>query len=63
MHSVERQPITVGAAARILRVCEDTMCRLERDGILRAVRTRSGMRIFEQCEVEQLTAQRAQERR
>jgi len=54
-----RNPVLISEAARILECCADTVRRLEAAGVLRAVRTPSGMRIFERREVEQLAAQRA----
>jgi excisionase family DNA binding protein len=56
--AAEHQPITVSGAARILEVSEDTVRRLHASGVLRAVRTPAGMRIFDRDDVEQLAARR-----
>jgi excisionase family DNA binding protein len=62
LNAAEHQPITVSGAARILGCSEDTVRRLEGAGVLRAVRTPAGMRIFERSDVEQLATRRAGER-
>jgi excisionase family DNA binding protein len=58
MDTSEHQPITVSGAARILECSEDTVRRLETSGQLQAVRTPSGMRIFERRAVEEFAARR-----
>jgi excisionase family DNA binding protein len=54
----EHRPITVSGAARILEVSEDTVRRLEAAGVLPAIRTQTGTRLFERRAVEALAAQR-----
>ncbi len=56
------QIVSVGEAARILGLCEDTVRRLADDGRLPVTRTSNGFRIFERRAVEQLAERRAQER-
>jgi excisionase family DNA binding protein len=58
---MSNQPVTVGEAARILRVSEDTVRRLESKGTLRAARTGSGVRIFDRGEVERVATTRARD--
>ena len=58
----EHQPITVGEAARILRVSEDTVRRYDATGVLKAARTSSGIRIFNRAEVERVALERTEGR-
>jgi DNA-binding transcriptional MerR regulator len=51
-------PITVSIAAHILKCSEHTVRRLEAAGVLRALRTPAGVRIFDRGDVEQLAARR-----
>jgi excisionase family DNA binding protein len=60
--SIEHQPITVGEAARILRVSEDTVRRYDAAGVLKAARTSSGVRIFDRRDVERVAADRDRRR-
>ncbi len=55
--------ITVGEAARILRVGEETVRRLADTGQLNASRTSTGLRIFERGEVERLAVERLTSKR
>jgi DNA-binding transcriptional MerR regulator len=56
-----QNPITTGAAARILHTSESTVRNLEQRGVLTVVRTESGLRLFdpEQCHI--VAARRAAE--
>ena len=56
--------LMVGEVARIIRRCEDTVRRLADGGVLPAIRTSRGLRIFERRAVEEFAARlREQERR
>ncbi|MEP7307329.1 MAG: MerR family transcriptional regulator [Acidobacteriota bacterium] len=50
--------ITTSAVARALQRSEGTVRNLERRGILTAVRTESGIRLFDRGQVEAVAAQR-----
>lgn len=50
-------PITTATAARILGKSEGTVRQMERRGLLRAIRTDRGVRIFDQVAVERLALQ------
>ena len=52
-----KEPVTVGLAARILQVSEQTVRNFERDGKLRAIRV-GQLRLFARRLVERLAAQR-----
>jgi excisionase family DNA binding protein len=56
-------PLTTGEAAKVLKVSADRVRQLEAEGTLQAVRTASGVRLFERSAVEKLAAERAKNRR
>jgi len=59
MSTEDRELIGVSEAARMLRLSEDAVRRLEDRGLLKARRTSWGMRIFERVDVEKLVAARS----
>ena len=52
-------PILLGEAARVLEVSQETARRYADAGLLRMVRTKRGVRIFERADVERLARERA----
>ena len=52
-------PILTGDVARVLDVSTRRVQQLEAEGVLRAVRTPRGLRLFDPLEVEALRRQRA----
>ncbi len=52
--------ITVGEAARTLRLAEQTIRNLEKRGVLQGSRLSNGIRIFEREQVERLAQRLAQ---
>jgi excisionase family DNA binding protein len=53
-------PLTTGIAARVLKCSETHIRDLERRGILPAVKTSNGIRLFNRADIERLAAERAQ---
>lgn len=56
-------PLTTSAAARALGVSEASVLGLERRGLLRCVRTSTGLRLFSLADVERLADERRSARR
>jgi excisionase family DNA binding protein len=55
-------PLTTGEVARLLGVSTDRVRQLDREGVLQAERTDSGLRLFDRKAAEALAARRKQER-
>jgi excisionase family DNA binding protein len=53
-------PLTTGIAARVLECSETHVRDLARRGILPAVKTSNGIRLFNRVDVERLAAERAE---
>jgi excisionase family DNA binding protein len=54
----DEKPLTTGDVARKLRVSESHVRDLERSGRLPALRTSTGIRLFQASDVEKLAAER-----
>jgi excisionase family DNA binding protein len=52
-------PFLTNDVAKVLNVSPDTVRRLERAGILPALKTSSGVRLFSRADVERLARERA----
>lgn len=55
-------PLTTGGAAKRLKVSTDRVRQLEAEGILPAIRTDSGQRLFAAADVDALAERRAAKR-
>jgi excisionase family DNA binding protein len=60
VNPIMKPSLTTGDAAKELNVSAERVRQLEREGVLRAVKTKSGMRIFSASEVEALRQARAE---
>ena len=56
-------PLTTADAAKLLDVVPDTVRLWERNGLLRAIRTESGVRLFRRRDVEALAVRRRRTQR
>lgn len=56
------EALLTSEAARLLGVTSDAVRHMERRGLLPAVRTGSGVRLFDRATVERLATERAQRR-
>lgn len=54
--------LLVGTVARRLDVSDDRVRQLERTGVLRAIRTSTGVRLFDPADVERVRIERAEKR-
>jgi DNA-binding transcriptional MerR regulator len=56
------QPLLISDVARALKLAEPSVRRLEAAGVLRAMRTPGGIRIFRRADVERVASERAARR-
>lgn len=55
-------PLTTGSVAKVLDVSSERVRQLHRAGVLRAIRTSSGIRLFSASEVEEFRRRRENQR-
>lgn len=58
LEAMKPELLTTSTAARILAIAPDTVRLWERKGKLHAIRTASGVRLFDRSEIEMLAEQR-----
>lgn len=57
-NAADKAPLLTGEVARALNVSPETIRLWERKGVLKALRTGSGVRLFDRSEVEALRCRR-----